>query len=200
MLAKPKADKSRSVVDSKNFFISYFVADSSVNQANLGQNSSNPKERTMLTPPVPAPDFSLFDQNSNLFKLKDHLGKGVIVLFFYPKDDSFGCTAEACSFRDSYQDFSDAGALVIGISNDSVESHKGFAQKNRLPYTLLSDPDRVAEKAYAVDRSFFGLLKGRITYVIDREGVVREAFSSSVDFHGHVRRALQRVRELQAIS
>lgn len=152
----------------------------------------------MLTPGTPAPDILLFDQNGTPFRLQDVIGKKVVVLFFYPKDESFGCTAEACSFRDSYQDFTDAGAEVIGISTDSVESHKGFAGHHKLPYILLSDPDRVAEEAFSVSRSVFGLIKSRITYVIDLQGIIREAFASTIDIYGHTRKALQRVKELSA--
>jgi peroxiredoxin Q/BCP len=150
----------------------------------------------MLSPGTSAPDIQLTDQNGALFRLFDVIGKKTLVVFFYPKDESLGCTAEACSFRDSYEDFSDAGAEVIGISSDSVDSHKGFAGHHRLPYTLLSDPDKVAEKAYDVSRSFLGLLKSRITYVIDLDGIIREAFSSSIDIYGHTKKALERVKQL----
>jgi peroxiredoxin len=99
------------------------------------------------------------------------------VVYFYPADDTPGCTAESCSFRDSHEDFVDAGAVVIGISGDSVESHKRFADKHNLPFTLLADADGAARGSWGVGKTL-GLLPGRVTYVIDPEGVVRKVFSS----------------------
>src|SRR5579859_3756801 len=124
-----------------------------------------------------APDFTLSNQAGAEVRLNTLLGKSSIVLFFYPKDDTPGCTAEACSFRDSYEVFKEAGAEVIGISSDSVSSHGQFASKHRLPYMLLSDAKGVVRKQYGVPTTF-GLLPGRVSYVIDKEGVVRHIFSS----------------------
>jgi peroxiredoxin Q/BCP len=116
-----------------------------------------------------------------------------LVLYFYPADNTMGCTAEACSFRDSYEDFTDAGAVVIGVSPDSVESHEGFAAKHRLPFTLLSDEKGEARKAYGVGKSL-GLFPGRVTFVIDPDGVVREVFNSQMRAKEHHKRALAAIR------
>ena len=137
-----------------------------------------------------APQFSLPTQTGTTTNLEDLLGKGPVVLYFYPKDDTPGCTAEACSFRDSYEVFKEAGAEVIGISSDSVSSHGQFASKHRLPYMLLSDAKGVVRKQYGVPTTF-GLLPGRVTYVIDKEGVVRHIFSSQFTPEKHITEALQ---------
>jgi thioredoxin-dependent peroxiredoxin len=112
-----------------------------------------------------------------------------VVVYFYPKDDTPGCTRESCAFRDQFSDFSDAGAEVIGISSDSVASHKKFAEKHRLPFTLLSDPGGSVRKAFGVPSSL-GVLPGRVTYVIDKKGVVRHAFNSQLNPAKHVEEAL----------
>ena len=144
-----------------------------------------------------APDFTLPAQSGEMFHLEDHLGERVIVLYFYPKDNSRGCTAEACAFRDSYEVFTEAGADVIGVSSDSVDRHAGFAAQHDLPFTLLSDQGGRVRKAYGVP-AVLGVIPGRVTYVIDRTGVVRHVFSSMSNIDGHVGDALRVVRELQA--
>lgn len=128
-------------------------------------------------------------------KLSFFAGKKAVVLFFYPKDDSPGCTAEACDFRDNHGAFTKAGAEVLGVSADSVESHKKFAGKNGLPMTLLSDPDNRVRGEYGV-KSTLGLLPGRVTFVIDREGIVRYVYNSQLRFTQHVQRALEIVKGL----
>ena len=110
---------------------------------------------------IKAPDFELKDANGISFRLSEYIGKSPIVLFFYPKDFTPGCTAEACSFRDQYQAFVDAGAMVIGISGDSEKSHQRFAKRFNLPYTLLSDPQGKVSSLFGVQRRFMGLLPGR---------------------------------------
>jgi peroxiredoxin Q/BCP len=141
-----------------------------------------------------APDFVLKDQSGREVRLSDFRGR-TVVLFFYPKANSMGCTAEACQFRDSYQDFSDAGADVIGISSDSVGEQNTFAQRNRLPYTLLSDPGEVVHKQFGVLRSFGGLLKGRATFIIGPDGVVRHSFQT-INATAHMAPALKVVQSL----
>ena len=144
-----------------------------------------------------APDFTLPTQSGETFQLQDHLGQRVIVLYFYPKDNTSGCTAEACAFRDSHEVFTEAGAAVIGVSPDSVDKHAAFAGKHSLPFTLLSDQGGKTRQAYGVP-GVLGVIPGRVTYVIDRSGVVRHVFSSLTNIDGHVNDALRVVRELQA--
>jgi peroxiredoxin Q/BCP len=121
-------------------------------------------------------------------RLSDFRGRPVVV-FFYPKDDTPGCTAEACSFRDRYEAFAEAGAEVVGISSDSPESHRRFAARHGLPFLLLSDADGAARSAYGVPRTL-GLLPGRVTYVIDAQGVVRHIFNSQFRPARHIEEAL----------
>jgi len=151
----------------------------------------------MLKAGQPAPDFELPDNNGDLVKLSDFKGKKNVVLFFYPKDFTGGCTAEACSFRDSYEDFTDAGAEVIGISSDDVVSHRHFSSRYQLPFILLSDKDGKAKKMYGVKDDLFGLLMGRVTFVIDKEGKVMKVFDSKSDFTGHSSEALEALRSRQ---
>jgi thioredoxin-dependent peroxiredoxin len=146
----------------------------------------------------PAPDFTLPTQKTEqLFHLHDLIGKSAIVLYFYPKDDTPGCTSEACSFRDSYETFKQVGAEVIGISSDSEESHQQFASKYKLPFTLLSDKGGALRKKYGVPTTL-GLLPGRVTYIIDKEGIVRHIFSSQMHIDKHVTEALEVVRSIAA--
>lgn len=137
-----------------------------------------------------APDFSLLSQSGSSVSLKDFLGKKSVVLYFYPKDDTPGCTKEACAFRDSYEVFRDAGAEVIGVSEDSPDSHQKFATKYQLPFTLLSDTGKQVRKLYGVPATL-GLLPGRVTYVIDKNGVVQHIFNSQFNFKGHVEESLK---------
>jgi len=139
-----------------------------------------------------APDVTLADQAGNDVALSSMLGSWVVV-YFYPKDDTPGCTAESCSFRDSHEDFVDAGAVVVGISSDSVESHKAFAAKHSLPFTLLADVDGTARKAFGVGKTL-GILPGRVTYVIDPDGIVRKVFSSQFGATKHHTEALATIR------
>jgi thioredoxin-dependent peroxiredoxin len=144
-----------------------------------------------------APDFALPSQSGEPVRLHDRLGERAIVLYFYPKDNTPGCTAEACAFRDSYEVFTDAGADVIGVSSDSVARHAGFAGQHKLPFTLLSDQGGRVRKSYGV-RATLGVVPGRVTYVIDRGGTVRHVFNSMTNIDRHVSEALEVVRQLQA--
>lgn len=137
-----------------------------------------------------APNFTLPSQTGNMISLRDFIGKKNIVLYFYPKDNTPGCTTEACSFRDSYQVFKDAGAEVIGVSSDSAQSHQQFAAKNRLPFVLLSDEDGAVRKLYGVPATL-GLLPGRVTYIIDKQGIVRHVFSAQFTPEKHIEEALK---------
>ena len=139
-----------------------------------------------------APDFELPSSTGETVKLSDLRGNWAVV-YFYPADDTPGCTKEACSFRDSFEDFTDVGAAVVGISGDSVDSHKAFAAKHNLPFTLLSDEGGTTRDAWGVGKSL-GLLPGRVTYVIDPQGVVRTKFSSQLRFAKHKDEALATIR------
>src|ERR1700712_2264998 len=131
-----------------------------------------------------APDFTLNNQDGQPVSLADFRGKKSVVVYFYPKDDTPGCTAEACSFRDQFTEFTSAGAEVIGISSDSEASHKAFAKKHRLPFTLLSDKGAQVRALFGVPATF-GLLPGRVTFVIDKEGIVKHAFNSQINASKH---------------
>ncbi len=144
-----------------------------------------------------APDFTLPSQIGEQVRLSDRLGEHSVVLYFYPKDETPGCTAEACAFRDSYEVFTDAGAEVIGVSSDSVDKHAGFADHHKLPFTLLSDRGGAVRKSYGVPATL-GVLPGRVTYVIDRTGTVRHVFNSMTNIGRHVDDALAVVKQLQA--
>jgi peroxiredoxin Q/BCP len=142
-----------------------------------------------------APDITLSSTTGETVRLSDFKGQKAVVIYFYPKDDTPGCTAESCAFRDSYAVFQEAGAEVIGISSDSQESHQKFAQKYNLPFTLLSDSKNEARKAFNVPNTLF-VLPGRVTYVIDKEGIVRHIFDSMLDFNAHVEESLKIIKSL----
>ena len=144
-----------------------------------------------------APDFTLPAQSGEPVRLSDRFGERAVVLYFYPKDDTPGCTAEACAFRDSHEVFAEAGAEVIGVSSDSAGRHATFAGRHNLPFTLLSDQGGRVRKSYGVP-ALLGLIPGRVTYVIDREGEVRHVFNSMTNIGQHVGDALEVVRRLRA--
>ena len=143
-----------------------------------------------------APDFTLPSQSGEMVSLGDFMGKKPVVLFFYPKDDTPGCTKEACAFRDRFEDFSKLDAKVIGVSSDSVESHRSFAKRHNLPFTLLSDEAAKVRKLYGASNTF-GLFPGRVTYVIDTDGVVKHIFSSQLGVEKHVEEALEALRSIR---
>jgi thioredoxin-dependent peroxiredoxin len=144
-----------------------------------------------------APDFALSGADGKVVKLSDFRGKKVVVVYFYPKDETSVCTAEACSFRDKYEGLKAAGAEVIGISSDSVESHKKFAEHRKLPFILLADPQGKVRKDWGVPNAM-GVIPGRVTYVIDKDGVVRLVFNSMTDAEKHVSEAVKEVNKLAA--
>ena len=137
------------------------------------------------------PQFTLADQNGNLFSISSVVGKKNLVIYFYPKDDSPGCTKEACYFRDEFELFNEADALIIGISGQSVVSHKKFADKYQLSFTLLSDEGDKVRELFGVPVNFLGMLPGRVTYVIDKSGTVVYIYNSQTQARRHVDEALK---------
>ncbi|MEC5144504.1 hypothetical protein UNH65_13205 [Chitinophaga sp. 180180018-2] len=141
------------------------------------------------------PSFTLQDQDGKTFDINTVLGKQPLVIYFYPKDETSVCTKEACSFRDSFQDFQKYGAKVIGISSDDVASHKSFAAHHHLPFTLLSDPKNEVRKLFGVPKTF--VIPGRVTYVVDKKGVVVHTFNSMKDGEKHVTESLAALQKMQ---
>lgn len=144
-----------------------------------------------------APDFTLQRMDGTSFRLSEAVRERAVVLYFYPRDETIGCIAEACAFRDQYDVFAAAGAEVVGVSADSADSHRRFAEHHGLPFVLLTDADGAVRQRYGVGKAL-GLLDGRITYVIDTHGVVRHIFSSRLHPTRHVSEALRIIRELAA--
>jgi peroxiredoxin Q/BCP len=143
-----------------------------------------------------APDFTLPSNAGGNVTLSSFFGKKNVVLFFYPRDESRGCTKEACAFRDSYEVFKDLGAEVLGVSSQSVKSHEAFANKYMLPFQLLSDEDNKVRELYRVP-STLGLVPGRVTYIIDRQGIVRHVFSSQFQPEKHIQEAINVLKRLE---
>ena len=137
------------------------------------------------------PDIILNDQNGNLYNLKAETKGKNVVLYFYPKDDTKGCTAQACSFRDQFEDFYNLNAVIIGISGQSVESHKKFAAKYNLPFTLLSDEGDKIRKMFGVPTNLFGLIPGRVTYVINPQHKVIDIYNSQMNIRNHIENSLK---------
>ncbi|HET7506349.1 MAG TPA: peroxiredoxin [Kofleriaceae bacterium] len=146
-----------------------------------------------LKPGDPMPETTLVGPDGPT-KLRDRIGKPLVV-YFYPKDETYGCTKEACGFRDQYEQFVAAGADVIGVSRDDATAHAKFKDHHKLPFTLLSDPGGQVAASWGV-RNVLGILPGRVTFVFDKQGVVRHRFESNVRFGRHVDEALQVVKSL----
>ena len=166
-------------------FIAFFIfinIHKSMNKIEIGSN---------------VPGFTLPDQNGNLFDINTVLGKKNLVIYFYPKDDTPGCTKEACYFRDQFEVFKEENATIIGISGQSVKSHKEFETKYKLNYTLLSDEGNEIRKLFGVPTNFLGLLPGRVTYVINKKGKVVYLFNSQSQATKHVDEALRILKELK---
>lgn len=143
------------------------------------------------------PSFTLPNQNGENINIDEFIGKRILIIYFYPKDDTPGCTKEACMFRDSYEEFVDMGCEVIGISSDSIESHRKFAETHRLSFPLLADEKGQVRKQFGVPGNLFGLIPGRVTYIVDKKGVIREVHNSLLDPAGHLTKAFETVRILQ---
>jgi thioredoxin-dependent peroxiredoxin len=142
-----------------------------------------------------APDFAVQAHDDQQVRLADYRGNHVVVLYFYPMDGTPVCTKEACTFRDAFQEFTRAGAVVIGVSGDSPERHRAFAEKQQLPFVLVSDRDGSLRKAYRVPKTL-GILPGRVTFVIDKAGIVRHVFTALFSAERHVTEALKVVQAL----
>ena len=143
-----------------------------------------------------APDFTLPSQLGDNVTLSEYFGKKNVVLYFYPKDESPGCTREACTFRDSYEQLTSLGAQVIGVSSQSVESHKSFATHYGLPFILLSDEKNTVRQLYGVPATM-GVIPGRMTFIIDKHGIIRHIFSSQFQPEKHIEEALKILKELE---
>ncbi|MFC6998139.1 peroxiredoxin [Rufibacter roseus] len=149
----------------------------------------------MLKEGEKAPDFLLPDQHGNPVKLSEMLAQKNVVLYFYPKDETSGCTKQACFFRDMYEEFQEQGAEVIGISSDDAASHSKFAQKHQLPFVLVADAGGKVRKQYKVPRTL-GVIPGRVTYVIDKTGTIRYTFNSMTKPLEHVQNTLKVLKNL----
>ena len=143
----------------------------------------------------PAPDFHLQDANGTWVRGSELWAGVPTVIFFYPRDETPGCTVEACTFQHRLDSFEGLGAQVVGVSSDSIESHRSFADNHDLTYTLLSDPQGEARAAFGVMKTL-GMLPGRATYVVDGEGVIRHAYASQLNVAGHILKALDAVKDL----
>ena len=139
-----------------------------------------------------APLFTATLQDGGTFDSASLSGRKSLVLFFYPKDNTPVCTQQACAFRDAYGQFVKADVEVIGVSSDSPASHRRFAEKHRLPFPIISDPDSALRKLFGVPRAW-GIFPGRVTYVIDKEGVVRLVYNATLAAEPHVRKALEAI-------
>lgn len=143
----------------------------------------------------PLPEFILKDQDGNDFNSTEKIGNQPLVLFFYPKDFTPGCTREVCDFRDQYEDFTDLGAMVVGVSSDSTKMHARFASRFRLPFTLLSDPKSKVGRIFGIKNSFLNLLPGRETFVFDKEGKLAHHYRNSMA-NDHMKQALSALQKL----
>lgn len=141
-------------------------------------------------------EFTLPSQMGDDVKLSEFFGIKNVVLYFYPKDETTGCTKEACTFRDNYEELTKLGAEVIGVSGQSVESHKSFASHHGLPFILLSDEGNKVRELYGVPSSM-GIIPGRVTYIIDKKGMVRHIFNSQTQAQKHVEEAKKTLLEIE---
>ncbi|MBJ6119067.1 peroxiredoxin [Pontibacter sp. BT310] len=143
-----------------------------------------------------APDFELIKPDGSTFRLQNQLKETNVVLYFYPKDNTPGCTKQACEFRDQYEVFKEHEAEVVGISADSSDSHDEFERSHRLPFVLLSDTGNKVRNLFGVPRKF-GIIPGRVTYVIDKDGIVRYIFNSMTKPLEHVKNALEVLKNIE---
>jgi len=156
--------------------------------------TDKPKEPLKVGDSVPP--FNLKDQDGQVFNSVDFVGKQALVIYFYPKDDTPGCTKEACKFRDKFEVFTDLNAIVVGISSDNVASHKKFSEKYQLPFRLLADTDKKVRKRFGVPRSVLGLLPGRVTYIVNNKGIITYIFNSQFGAQKHIDEAIKALKSL----
>jgi len=154
----------------------------------------NLKDQSSLEVGDTIPSFSLKDQNGKDFDIDQYRGKQPLVIYFYPKDDTPGCTKEACSFRDEFEVFTDLNVKVIGISSDDVASHKKFADKYQLPFTLLADTQKKVRKLFGVPNSFLGILPGRVTYIVNKHGIIVHIFNNMTNAEKHISESLNAIK------
>lgn len=140
------------------------------------------------------PQFELKDQNGQLFSSTGVVGERGVVIYFYPKNFTPGCTKEACSFRDNFEDFADLGVMVIGISSDDEDSHQKFAKKYKLPFTLLADAKNKVRRMFGVQANLLGILPGRETFVFNTDGVLTFKFKA-MGADPHIKKALEHLRK-----
>jgi len=183
----------RNYLKMRNFYRFYLIIYLVLSVSYLTLHKNNTMNEIKIGSNIPS--FTLPDQNGNLFNINSVLGKKNLVIYFYPKDDSPGCTAQACSFRDQFEVFTEADAVIIGVSGQSVKSHKEFAEKHRLTFTLLSDEGNKLRKQFGVPTNLLGLLPGRVTYVADKTGKVIYIFNSQINATKHVDEALRILKE-----
>jgi len=186
---------NRNYLKLRNFYRFYLIIYLLLFSSYLTFSQKNNMNEIKIGSSIPA--FALPDQNGNMFDINSVLGKKKLVIYFYPKDDSPGCTKEACSFRDQFEVFKEADAVIIGISGQTVESHKEFAEKHRLSFTLLSDEGNKIRKQFGVPSDLLGLLPGRVTFVANKKGKVIYVFNSQTQATKHVDEALRILKELK---
>ncbi len=185
--------ESQNYLKMRNFYRFYLIIYMLLFTSYLTLSKKNQMNEIKIGSSIPP--FTLPDQNGDLFNINSVIGKKNLVVYFYPKDDSPGCTAQACSFQDQFEVFKQADAIIIGISGQSVESHKEFALKHNLTFTLLSDEGNKIRKQFVVPTNLLGLLPGRVTYVADKTGKVIYIFNSQTEATKHVDEALRILTE-----
>jgi peroxiredoxin Q/BCP len=142
------------------------------------------------------PLFSLQNQDNKTINIADFIGKQNLVIYFYPKDNTKVCTAEACEFRDRMNDFAKLDSVVFGISSDSVSSHKKFADENKITFDILADTDKSVRKLFGIKANLFGLVPGRETFVIDKNGIIQGVFNSLTKSKAHIDFAREILKDL----
>ncbi len=153
----------------------------------------------MLKQGTPAPDFEGTLDDGSTFRLSDYVGKKNVILYFYPKDFTPGCTREACNFRDEGEVIEQQNAIVVGVSSDTAESHRAFKEQHNLPFPLVADPDKRIIKLYKAE-GLLGLITARVTYVIDKEGTIRRTFRHDLNIGKHLKDTLDALEAVESVS